>query len=220
MIHVKPKRNSVITVQFNTKSMGSETRNVEVLKILRAPNHDIVDNEEVWFEVNEKYSVDHAYVNFSRKYMSSPGRWIFLRVDSSWCYAISGIEEEVFEHIANIRQRKACKASRTASGILVVSVGELITVASRTEMQIRTYAHHAPSSLPVIKERFLAKPKFRLKNGLTFLIINENTIAYDVLHEPYAKNKIQRLVKSTPDLKLCRGVLLGKAKKPYLSRWM
>ena len=65
MIHVKPKRNSVITVQFNTKSMGSETGNVEVLKILRAPNHDIVDNEEVWFEVNERYSVDHAYVNFS-----------------------------------------------------------------------------------------------------------------------------------------------------------
>ena len=63
LIHVKPKRNSVITVQFNTKSMGSETRNVEVLKILRAPNRDIVDNEEVWFEVNEKYSVDHAYAN-------------------------------------------------------------------------------------------------------------------------------------------------------------
>ena len=45
--------------------MGSETGNVEVLKILRAPNHDIVENEEVWFEVNEKYSVDQAYVNFS-----------------------------------------------------------------------------------------------------------------------------------------------------------
>ena len=65
LIHVKPKRNSGITVQFSTKSMGSETGNVEVLKILRAPNHDIVENEEVWFEVNEKYSVDQAYVNFS-----------------------------------------------------------------------------------------------------------------------------------------------------------
>ena len=101
-----------------------------------------------------------------------------------------------------------------------MSVGELITVTARTEMRIHTYAHHVRPSLPVSKERFLAKPKFRLKSGLTFLIINENTIAYDVLHEPYAKNKIQRLVKSTPDLKLCRGVLLGKAKKPYLSRWM
>ena len=82
-----------------------------------------------------------------------------MRVDSSWCYAISGIEEEVFEHIANIRQRKAGKASRTASGIFVVSVGELITVAARTEMQIRTNAHHVRSSLPVSKERFLKKKK-------------------------------------------------------------
>ena len=53
--------------------MGSETGNVEVLKILRAPNRDIVDNEEVWFEVNEKYSVNQAFVNFSRKIISSPG---------------------------------------------------------------------------------------------------------------------------------------------------
>jgi len=63
LIHVKPKRNSFITVEFNTKSVGSETGKFEVLKILRAPNHDIVDNEEVWFKVNEKYSVDHAYAN-------------------------------------------------------------------------------------------------------------------------------------------------------------
>ena len=73
LIHVKPKRNSFITVEFNTKSVGSETGNFEVLKILRAPNHDIVDNEEVWFEVNEKYSVNQAFVNFSRKIISSPG---------------------------------------------------------------------------------------------------------------------------------------------------
>ena len=90
--------------------MGSETGNVEVLKILRAPNHDIVDNEEVWFKANEKYSVDHAYVN---------------------------------------------KTSGTAFCILAVSVGELITVVARTEVQTRAYAHHEPSSLPVSKKRFL-----------------------------------------------------------------
>lgn len=77
-----------------------------------------------------------------------------------------------------------------------MSVGELITVAARTEMQIRTNAHHVRSSLPVSKERFLKKKtQFRLKSGLIFLIINENIIAYDMLHEPYARNKIQRLVK-------------------------
>lgn len=78
-----------------------------------------------------------------------------------------------------------------------MSVGELITVAARTEMQIRTNAHHVRSSLPVSKERFLKKKKtqFRLKSGLIFLVINENIIAYDMLHEPYARNKIQRLVK-------------------------
>ena len=81
LIHVKPKRNSFITVEFNTKSVGSETGNFEVLKILRAPNHDIVDNEEVWFKVNEKYSVDHAYVNKTSRTSLSHIGCVSWRID-------------------------------------------------------------------------------------------------------------------------------------------
>ena len=91
-----------------------------ILWTMKTPNHDIVDNEEDWFKVNEKYSVDHAYAN---------------------------------------------KTSRTAFCILAVSVGELITVVARTEMQTRAYARHVASSLPVSKKRFLKKKKKKRSSG-------------------------------------------------------
>ena len=108
------------------------------------------------------------------------------------------MENEVVWYKANekysVDHAYANKTSRTAFCILAVSVGELITEVARTEMQTRAYAHHVASSLPVSKE-ILAKPKFRLKSGLIFHIINENIIAYDMFHESYARNKIERLGK-------------------------
>ena len=194
--------------------MGEDIVKVEVLQIQGAPYCN-KDNEEVWFEIHKRFKFDDIYVNFRRTSMFSPGGWIFLRIDGSWCCVISGFDEEVLQHLSNLEKRKTGKASRTAAGTLVVPMGDLITMATHSKISVRFHVHHPRWSLPFYKECFLTRPKSRLKNGLTFLTINQDTIAYDMLHEPHAKNRIRRMIKSNHELKLFRGMLLGKAEKVY-----
>ena len=111
--------------------------------------------------------------------------WYFMRkIDDMWCYAASGLDEDVALYVEKALYHNTGKATRTKKGNVIVCVGKLTNMTPRYKRTYYTAYYTTKASYDF--------PAMRLNNGMVKCKLSPYITIYNFMHKRFSREIVEQ----------------------------